>query len=246
MNKQNPTTKRTCLVTGACGGLGSAICDLLLERGVSVLMTDKPSDLLISRGSSLGCEVFPADITDREQIAELVKWADSHQVDGLVNNAGVVSQARLIEFPDEDWDRVIDINLTAVHRLTKAIAGSMVEARRAGAIVNVASMSYRGMTQQAAYVASKGGVVSHTKAAALELAKREIRVNAVAPGMIETDMTNPTDGSHDSLRESMVRQIPMGRYGTPKEVASVVAFLLSENASYLTGETIHIAGGARL
>ena len=247
MSEAQQLAGRTILVTGAGGGLGSAMSEVLLERGAAVLLTDKaPTDEFSVLTERLGAPAFTADLTDRGTIIDLISWADGHGVDGLVNNAGIVSMSKLVDFPDEDWDLVVETNLSSVHLMTKHFAQRLTAAERPGSVVNIASMSYKGMTRQAAYVASKGGVVSHTKAAAMELARHDIRVNAIAPGMIETDMTNPDDGAQDSLRQSMTKQIPMRRYGRPAEIASVAAFLLSEDAAYLTGEVLHVSGGARL
>ena len=243
---QRQLSGRTVLITGAGGGLGAAMARELARRGAHVLLTDRQGPALLGLSKELDAESYAADLSDRPAIKGLAAWADDRGATGLVNNAGVVSAARLVDFSNADWDRVMEVNLTSVYLLTKYFARFRVARGGGGGVVNISSMSYKGMTRQVAYVASKGGVVSFTKAAAMELARDGVRVNAVAPGMIETEMTNPADGSHDSLRESMMRQIPLRRYGQPLEVARVVAFLLSDDAAYMTGEVLHVSGGARL
>ncbi|MEN5114943.1 SDR family NAD(P)-dependent oxidoreductase [Brevundimonas diminuta] len=231
------------LVTGAGGGLGAAMAEEFLARGAQLLLTDHRVD---PRDDRPGVSWRKADLGDRDQVRHLASWALDQGMTSLVNNAGLVSVARIEDFPDADWDQQIAVNLTAVHLLTKHFVAGRIRLGGGGSIVNIASMSYKGMTRQAAYVASKGGVVSLTKATAMEAARYGIRANAVAPGMTETHMTNPADGSQDNLRESMTRQIPMRRYGQPREVATTAAFLLSDDAGYVTGEVIHVSGGARL
>ena len=244
---------RVALVTGGARGIGAATAALLADDGATVLIVDNDGDAAESTAAALrsgGADVHATgcDITDRPAVSSLfddcaVRYGG---VDLLVNNAGITSKSRLTEFPDADWDRVIDIDLTGVYLCTKHFARLAPRDDRGRAIVNVASMSYKGMTQQIAYVSAKGGVVSMTRGAAMELARDQIRVNCVAPGMIETDLTSADLPGHDVLRERMIPQVPLRRYGQPSEIASVIRFLLGDNASYITGETLHVAGGARL
>jgi 3-oxoacyl-[acyl-carrier protein] reductase len=244
---------KTVLLTGAAGGIGRATAQVLYERGATLLLTDVSAQPLQTLLAEIGASserggAQSADLTSPQQIEALFSWAKTVYggVDYLVNNAGIVTAAPLATFPDEDWDRVIAINLTAAFRCTQAYARDRISQQRGGAIVNIASMSYKGMTRQVAYVASKGGVVSLTKATAMELARQGVRANAVAPGMTETTMTAVQDNERDKLRESMLPAIPMRRYGEPREIATSIAFLLSDDASYITGEVLHVAGGARL
>jgi 3-oxoacyl-[acyl-carrier protein] reductase len=244
---------KTVLLTGAAGGIGRATAQVLYERGGTLLLTDVSAQPLQTLLADLGASperggAQAADLTDPHQIEALFAWAKTTYggVDYLVNNAGIVTAAPLATFPDEDWDRVIAINLTAAYRCTQAFARDRIAQQTGGAIVNIASMSYKGMTRQVAYVASKGGVVSLTKATAMELARHGVRANAVAPGMTETTMTAAKENERDKLRESMLPTIPMRRYGEPREIATSIAFLLSDDASYITGEVLHVAGGARL
>lgn len=244
---------KTVLVTGAAGGIGRATAQLLYERGATLLLTDVAAQPLQALLAEIGASpkragIQPADLTKPREIDALFSWAHASYgcVDYLVNNAGIVTAAPLATFPDEDWHRVIDVNLTAAYRCTQAYARGRIAKQTGGAIVNVASMSYKGMTRQIAYVASKGGLVSMTKASAMELARYGVRANAIAPGMTETVMTAVEDGEADKLRQSMLPAIPLRRYGQPREMATSIAFLLSDDASYITGEILHVAGGARL
>lgn len=238
------------LITGAAGGIGQEMARVLAERGAIVLLTDVVEQRLQEVRESLGAAAIArsADLTDPEAVDALFAWADDEceGVDHLINNAGVLSQAKIENFPDEDWDRVISVNLTSVYRCTKAYARARIARGGGGAIVNIASMAYKGMTQQIAYSSSKGGVVSMTRSTAMELARHGVRANAIAPGMIETPMIAVENSQRDPLREKMLPQIPLRRYGHPREIACVAAFLLSNDASYLTGEIVHVSGGARL
>jgi 3-oxoacyl-[acyl-carrier protein] reductase len=253
MNHAAGVEGKTVLVTGAAGGIGRSTARLLRERGATVLLTDVaaeglPAALAETEAAPGRAAWRAADLTRSADIAGLFAWAEGEfgGVDHLVNNAGIVTQARLESFPDQDWDRVLAINLTAAYRCTKAYANTRIARSEGGAIVNVASMSYKGMTQQIAYSVSKGGLVTMTKSTAMELARHGVRANAVAPGMTETAMTAVEENGRDSLRQKMLAQIPLRRYAQPREMATVIAFLLSDDASYLTGEVLHVSGGARL
>lgn len=242
---------KSVLLTGAAGGIGHEAAKILRSRGVTVLMTDISSTALshVARelGSDLGL-IKSADLTNVADIQELFRWAEDETggLDGLINNAGLLSRGRLEDFDDCDWEKIIEVNMTSVYRCTKAFVKSSIANDRPGVIVNIASMAYKGMTQQIAYSSSKGGVVSMTRSSAMEMARYGIRVNAVAPGMIETKMIEPASGQKDSLRERMLSQIPLRRYGKPSEIGSAIAFLLSDDSSYVTGEVLHVSGGARL
>lgn len=245
-------TGHVAVVTGGARGIGLATARHLASNESTVVLYDTDeaasdeADKLRAEGFAVTARM--GSITDAEAVSDLFRWADDELggADLLVNNAGVVGRAKLTEFDDDEWHHTLDVNLTGSYLCTKHFAASLLRRQASGAIVNVASMSYRGMTQQIAYASSKGGVVSLTRATALDLARHGIRANAVAPGMTETAMTTVEEGTGSALRDAMLAQIPMRRYAQPAEVAAVIGFLLSDDASYMTGEVLHVAGGARL
>lgn len=246
-------TNETVLVTGAGRGIGSAICHHLGAEGATVVVNDvdaASAERVCAELESKGVASLPlvADVTDGAAVEAAFTETEARfgPVTALVNNAGTLCRGRIEEFSDTEWERTLRVNLDSAYQCLKHFTQVRIRAGGGGSVVNVASMSYKGMTQQIAYVASKGGMVSMTRGAAMELARHGIRVNCVAPGMIETRLTAVEHGRSDSLRQSMLSQIPLRRYGAPEEIATVTGFLLSSEASYLTGEVLHVAGGARL
>lgn len=246
-------SSETVLVTGAGRGIGSAVCHHLGAEGAAVVVNDvdaEAAEHVCAELESKGVEALPlvADVTDGTAVEAVFADAAARfgPVTALVNNAGTLCRGRIEEFSDSEWERTLRVNLDSAYQCLKHFTRVRMSAGGGGSVVNIASMSYKGMTQQIAYVASKGGMVSMTRGAAMELARHGIRVNCVAPGMVETRLTAIEHGENDSLRQSMLSRIPLRRYGTPKEIATVTGFLLSSEASYLTGEVLHVAGGARL
>lgn len=233
-------------ITGGSRGIGAAIVKVLAQAGASVAFTystneAKAQELLKSLPSSnnLCFQLNVADSSAVEQVVDQVlqKWGS---VDGVVNNAGITKDQLLLRMKPEDFDQVIQTNLTGVFSITKAFSKSMLKARQ-GSFVNISSViGSTGNAGQANYAASKGGLESFTKSIALELASRGIRANCVAPGYIKSDMT-------DALTEDQLakfnEKIPLARAGEGEEVAKAVAFLLSDAASYITGQTLHVNGG---
>lgn len=236
------------LVTGASRGIGRSIALELAKQGAHVAVnyagSEEKAQAVVDEITALGQKAFKiqADVSDEKSVKDMIKTVvDTFgSIDILVNNAGITRDNLLMRMKEEDFDDVININLKGVFLCTKAVSRPMMK-QRAGTIVNVASIvGVSGNPGQANYVAAKAGVIGMTKSVAKELASRNIRVNAVAPGFISTEMT---DALTDEQRESMLALIPLGKLGKPEDVASVVRFLASDDAQYMTGQTIHIDGG---
>ncbi|MBE9485531.1 MAG: 3-oxoacyl-ACP reductase FabG [Bacteroidetes bacterium] len=236
------------LVTGGSRGIGKAICISLAEMGYHVLINyrsnnDEAENTLQAIKATGGSgELLQFDISDPESVAgTLESWKKQHQDDGyikvLVNNAGVRMDNLMIWMEPEEWSKVINTNLNSFYYVSRPLLQDMI-VNKFGRIINVVSLSgIDGMPGQANYSAAKAGVIGATKALAKEIGRKKVTVNAVAPGFIRTDMTKDLDEKqHRAL-------IPIGRFGEPEEVAAVVAFLASENASYITGEVISVNGG---
>ena len=237
-------TGKTALVTGASGGIGGAIARALHGQGATVALSGTRVGPLEALAGELGerCHVLPCDLSDAEAVEALPKRAVEAMggLEILVNNAGITKDQLMMRMSDEDWSRVIEVNLTSVMRLSRGVLRGMMKAR-AGRIVNISSVvGVTGNPGQANYVASKAGVIGMSKALAAEVASRGITVNCVAPGFIESAMT---EALNDDQKGRILAQIPAGRMGSGAEVASAVVWLASAEASYVTGQTIHVNGG---
>lgn len=238
---------KTAIVTGAARGIGKAIATALAGEGADLALCDLEEEWLAEtaesvRGKGRKAECFAVDVSDGDSVAAAAgDIAESMgAVDILVNNAGITKDAFLMRMSEEQWDAVLDVNLKGAFLFTKAVAKPMMK-KRQGCIVNVASIiGLIGNAGQCNYAASKAGVVALTKSAARELAGRNIRVNAVAPGYIETRMT---EGLADDIKDKMLEAIPMKRFGTADDVAEAVVFLAGEGSSYMTGQVLTVSGG---
>jgi len=236
---------KNALVTGASGGLGRAISKTLYAQGAQVVLSDMKAEPLEALKKELGDRAFIAvgNLSDPAVPAELIKEAEKllgGGVDILVNNAGLARDNLAMRMKDEDWDLVLNVNLTAGFRLARAALKGMMT-RRWGRIVSIASVvGVTGNPGQANYSASKAGLIAMSKCMAQEIASRNITVNCIAPGFIASAMT---DALNDEQRAKILSGIPMGAIGTPQDVANGVAFLASEEAHYITGQTLHINGG---
>lgn len=239
---------KSAIVTGGSRGIGRAIVRELAARGAKVAFTysrskEKAEELISEVASAGGHAVgYQTDVTDAAGIAEMVKEVKSQfgSIDYLVNNAGVTRDKLIMMMNEDDWDAVLDTNLKGVFNITKPVVAIMVRQRK-GSVLNISSISgVVGMPGQTNYSASKAGMIGFTKALAKEVAKRNIRVNALALGLIETDMTADLAAEY---RQKMTEQIPLGRYGTTEEVARICCFLLSDDAAYITGQVIQADGG---
>ncbi len=233
---------KVAVVTGASRGIGRAICLALTQRGSRVISNDI-IDYIGKKGEISEKEDFYRFDVSRTQETEeafgkiLEKYG---KVDFLINNAGITKDSLLVRMREEDWDRVIEVNLKGTFNCTRAVLRSMMK-NRYGKIVNICSVvGLTGNPGQASYAASKAGIVGFTKTMAREVASRNINVNAVAPGFIETEMTRKLT---TAVREQLKRQIPQGRFGRPEDVAEAVCFLVSEAARYITGQVIQVNGG---
>jgi 3-oxoacyl-[acyl-carrier protein] reductase len=235
---------KAALVTGASGGIGAAIARVLHDAGARVLLHGTRRAALEALAEQLGERSFVAasDLGDPAAADALIKTAEESlgQLDILVNNAGLTRDTLALRMKDEDWQKVIDIDLTAGFRLTRAALRGMVR-RRWGRIISITSVvGATGNPGQANYAAAKAGTVGMSKALAAEVAQRGITVNCIAPGFIATAMTDVLSAEQ---KERIAQAIPMGRIGTPEEVAAAALFLASDESRYITGHTLHINGG---
>ncbi len=234
---------RSALVTGSTRGIGRGIAQTLSESGANVAVVGRDSATAeVVAGTMRSARGFGCDITDGVAVAALVEEVEKTfgAIDILVNNAGITRDNLLMRLKDDDWDAVLDANLKAAFVLTRAVSRGMMK-RRWGRVINIASIvGLVGNKGQANYAASKAGLIGLTKSVAKELSSRNILANVVAPGFIETDMTASMTAD---ARETLSKQIPLERLGTPSDIAGVVAFLASEHASYITGQVFVIDGG---
>lgn len=237
-------TGKTALVTGASGGIGGAIARALHDAGATVGLSGTRVDPLEALAAELGerAHVLPCNLGDPEAVDDLSKQAAEAMggVDILVNNAGITRDQIFMRMSDEEWQSVIDVNLTATMRLCRGVMRPMMKSRW-GRIINISSIvGATGNPGQANYAASKAGMVGLTKSIAYEVASRGITANAVAPGFIATAMT---DKLTDEQKDKINAQIPAARMGKPEEIAAAVLYLASEEAGYVTGATLHVNGG---
>jgi 3-oxoacyl-[acyl-carrier protein] reductase len=236
---------KTALVTGATGGLGKVISRALAEQGARLVLSNMAEEPLIALAEEIGNNAVTvvANLSDPAAAPALLKEAEEKLgggVDILINNAGLTRDGLALRMKDEDWDLVLNVNLSASFRLARAALKGMMS-RRWGRIISIASVvGVMGNGGQANYAASKGGMIAMSKSIAQEIAPRGVTVNCVAPGFIVTPMT---DALNEEQKNRMLANIPLGYLGEPKDVAAAVSFLASEEARYITGQTIHVNGG---
>ena len=235
---------KSALITGASGGIGGSIARALHGCGASVALSGTRNVALETLRAELGerAHVTPADLKDVAAPGRLIELATTEMgaVDILVNNAGLTDDMLVLRMSDESWQNVLDVNLTAAFRLSRAALRGMVQ-RRWGRIISIASIvGITGNPGQANYAAAKAGLIGMSKALAREVGTRGVTANSIAPGFIETAMT---DALSDAQREKLLANIPASRFGTADEVAAAAVFLASEEAGYMTGQTLHVNGG---
>ncbi|WP_319773621.1 3-oxoacyl-[acyl-carrier-protein] reductase [Breoghania sp.] len=237
-------TGKTALVTGATGGIGEAIARTLHARGATVTLSGTRQEKLDALASDLGerVHVAAANLSSREAVDGLVPAAEAAMggLDILVNNAGITRDNIFMRMKDEEWDQVLEVNLTSIFRITRAAIKGMMK-RRYGRIIGITSIvGVTGNPGQVNYSAAKAGLIGMSKSLAREVASRNITVNTIAPGFIATAMT---DELNEKQREAILQTIPAGRLGTGDEIASAALYLASTEAGYVTGQTIHVNGG---
>jgi 3-oxoacyl-[acyl-carrier protein] reductase len=237
-------TDRTALVTGATGGIGAAIARTMHAKGAVIAISGRRGDMLDALAGQLAgrVHVLPCDIADKGDVEALVPAAEQAMghLDILVNNAGITRDQIFMRMKDEDWDQVLAVDLTAAFRLARAAVRGMM-LRRFGRIIGIASVvGVTGNAGQANYAAAKAGMIAMTKSLAQEVASRGVTVNAIAPGFIETAMT---DALTDKQKESILARVPAGRLGEPDDIAAGALYLASNEGAYVTGQTLHINGG---
>lgn len=237
-------TGRTALVTGATGGIGHAIAQALHAQGATVAISGTRREVLDAFAAKLGdrVHVLPCDLSDSAAVEALVPAAEAAmgQVDILIANAGITRDNLFVQLRDEDWDDVINVNLTATFRLARAATKLMMR-KRFGRIIAITSIvGVTGNPGQANYTASKAGLIGLIKTLGAEYAKRNVTANCIAPGFIKTPMT---DALNDKQRETILSKVPAARLGTPEDIAAAAVYLSSNEAAYVTGQTIHVNGG---
>ncbi|NEU12154.1 3-oxoacyl-[acyl-carrier-protein] reductase [Methylobacterium sp. BTF04] len=238
-------TGRKALVTGATGGLGGAIARTLHAQGATVTVSGTRRPALEALAAELGdarVHIVECDLSDKAAVEALVPAAESAMggLDVLVNNAGITRDNLVLRMKDDEWDAVIAVNLTAAFRLSRAAVKGMMK-RRHGRIINIGSVvGTTGNPGQVNYAAAKAGLVGMTKAMAAEVATRNLTVNCIAPGFITSPMT---DALNDKQREGILGRVPMNRLGTGAEIAAAALYLASDEAGYVTGQTLHVNGG---
>ncbi len=240
-------TGHVALVTGASQGIGRACALELAKRGATVALSARSEDKLAAvcdeiTASGGKAEVFKMDVTSEDDIKAVIKSVIGKlgKIDILVNNAGITKDTLLLRLKRADWDSIINTNLTSAYLCTQSVISSMMK-QRWGRIINITSINGQiGQTGQANYAASKAGLIGLTLSVAREVASRNITVNAVSPGYIETSMTEELD---TELKETMLKLVPLGRVGSPADVANAVCFLASEQAGYITGHVLNVNGG---
>jgi 3-oxoacyl-[acyl-carrier protein] reductase len=237
-------TGQSALVTGASGGIGGAIARVFHQMGANVAISGTRREALESLANELGDRVFvcPANLSDAESVESLIPAAEAAMggLDILVNNAGITRDNLFVRMKDEEWADVMRVNLESTFRLSRAAAKSMMR-KRYGRIISITSIiGTTGNPGQANYAAAKAAIVGMSKSLAFEVASRNITVNCLAPGFIETPMT---DVLNEKQRESTLQRVPVGRLGTPAEIAAGALYLASREAGYVTGQTLHVNGG---
>ena len=236
---------KTALITGATGGIGSAIARALHSQGAEVILSGTRQGALDELAHELSDRAHPiaADLSDKSSIDSLIKQISDISTDGVdivINNAGIVRDNLLVRMKDEEWNQVLDINLFAGYKLTQGLMRGMMK-RRWGRIIGISSVvGTTGNPGQANYAAAKAGMIGFSKALAQEVATRGITVNVIAPGMIQTAMT---DDLNEDQSARLLSTIPLGRLGSPEEIAASVIYLASDEAAYVTGVTLHVNGG---
>jgi 3-oxoacyl-[acyl-carrier protein] reductase len=244
MNEMFSLQGRTALVTGASGGIGGAIARALAAQGARVAVSGTRVEALQALVAELGegAMALPCDLSDKASVEALVPAAEAAlgQLDILVNNAGITRDNLFLRMKDEEWEQVIAVNLTASFRLMRAGVKGMMR-RRSGRIISIGSVvGTTGNPGQGNYAASKAGLIGMSKALAAEVASRGVTVNVIAPGFIESPMT---DALNDKQKEGILANVPMGRLGQGAEIAAAAVFLASAEAGYVTGQTLHVNGG---
>ena len=235
---------KKALITGASGGIGKEIAKVLIEHNAEVCISGRNHEELNDLKKTLGkkCHVVTCDLSKKDEILELVKKTEEfiEYIDILINNAGITKDNIFLRMSENEWEDVLNVNLNSTFNILKLIIKGMVK-RKYGRIINISSVvGVTGGAGQVNYSASKAGLIGLTKSLSQEIATRNITVNCIAPGFIETPMTEKLD---DKRKDAILNSIPMNRIGKPKDLSSAIVFLASQESSYITGQTLHINGG---